>query len=168
MGMPLLPVETFLKYQDVMGLRPNLGEKFAEGKMPSFFANFFGWKELAQTVDTVYRSLPPEDRSRCGIFCRNYMQAGAIDFYGGPIGLPRAIAGHNNYWLWGTHGYSGEVMIILGGTVEELKKTFEEVSQRATYQNDYVQPMHSNIPIFIVRKMKVPMERVWPNTKMYI
>lgn len=168
LGMPLLSPERFLQYQDVIGMRPNLGEKWAEGRMPSFLASFFGWNELAAMVDTVFRSLPAEDQAKCGVFGRNYMQAGAIDFYLGKSGGPHAIAGHNNYWLWGMRGYTGEVMIVLGGSVEELKQTFEEVSERARFRNVYMQPMHSDISIFVVRKLKRPLEQIWPSTKLYI
>jgi len=168
LGMPLLPVESFLKYQEVMGMRPSSGEKWTEGKLPSFFANFFGWDELAATVDTVYKALPADDKAKCGVFCQNYMQAGAIDFYGTRTGLPRAIAGHNNYWLWGTRGYSGEVMIVIGGKVHDLQKYYEEVTECARFRNEYIQPMHSNLPIFLVRKPKYRLEALWPRVKEYI
>jgi len=168
LGMPLLPVESFLKYQDVIGLRPSSGEKWAEGRLPAFFANFFGWKELAATVDSVYRALPPDDQVKCGVYCRDYMQAGAIDFYGGRNGLPRAIAGHNNYWLWGTRGYTGEVMIVLGNNAHDLQKYFEEVTERARFRNGYVLPLRNNIPIFVVRKPRQTLEQLWPKVKSYM
>jgi hypothetical protein len=166
--MPLLPVESFLKYQDVIGLRPASGEKWAEGRLPAFFANFFGWEELAATVDSVYRSLPPDDQVKCGVFCRDYMQAGAIDFYGGRMGLPHAIAAHNNYWLWGTGGYTGEVMIVLGNNAHDLQKYFEEVTERARFRNEYVLPLRNNIPIFVVRKPRQTLEQLWPKVKSYM
>jgi len=56
------------------------------------------WDELADVVHSVYRSLPPEDQKRCAILGQNYRQAGAIDYYGRKLGLPRALAGHNSYW----------------------------------------------------------------------
>ena len=49
LGLPLLPVESFLKYQNLIGMRPSSGEKWPDGKLPSFYANFFGWKEPATT-----------------------------------------------------------------------------------------------------------------------
>jgi hypothetical protein len=168
MALPVLPVETFLKYQGAIGWRVNSGENSAEGRLPFFQAYFLGWKELVSSVDSVYRTLPIEDRKQCGIYSGNYAIAGAIDFYGKEKGLPRAISGHNNYWLWGTRGYSAEVMIIVGGSVEELQKTYVEVSERARCHNEYVQPFFSDLPIFVVRKLKHPLERVWPGTKDYI
>jgi hypothetical protein len=168
LGMPLLPVETFIKYQDAIGLRPSGGERSAEGKLPSFFANMFGWEKLTAMVDTVYRSLLPEEQARCGIFGQNYMQAGAIDFYGRQYRLPPAIAGHNSYWLWGTHGYTGDVMIVLGSDAKGLQKYFEEVTERARFRDEYIQPIHNDLPIFVVRRPKQPLSQLWPKVKNYI
>ncbi len=167
LGMPLLPVESFIKYQDAIGLRPSSGERFAEGRLPSFYANMFGWKKLTAMVDTVYRSLPVEDQMKCAIFCQNYMQAGAIDFYG-QSGLPHAICGHNSYWLWGMHEYSGDVMIVLGSNAGDLQKYFGEVTERARFRDEYIQPIHNDLPIFVVRKPKQPLASLWPKVKEFI
>jgi Dolichyl-phosphate-mannose-protein mannosyltransferase len=168
LGMPLLPVESFITYSNAIGLRPSSGERYAEGKLPSFFANMFGWQKLVATVDTVYRSLSSEDQCACGIFCQNYMQAGAVDFYGRQCGLPSAISGHNNYWLWGMKGYTGDVMIVIGSNAKDVQKYFEEVTERARFRDEYIQPIHNDLPIFLVRKPKYPLAALWPGVKEYI
>lgn len=168
LGLPLLPAESFIKYQNAIGLRPSSGERHAEGKLPSFFASMFGWKDLVAVVDTVFRSLPLEDQARCGIFCQNYAIAGAIDFYGGGCGLPHAISGHNNYWLWGMRGYTGDVLIVLGGNADDLRRYFGEVTERARFRNEYVQPIHNDLPVFVVRKTKQPPALLWLRVKNYI
>jgi hypothetical protein len=168
LGLPLLPVEGFMKYSEALGLHASSGEKHAEGKLPSFFANMFGWQKLTAVIDTVFHALPSEDQARCGVFCQNYMQAGAIDFYGRQYGLPHAISGHNNYWLWGMRGYSGDVLIVLGGDPRDLLKSFEEVTERGRFTDEYIQPMHSNLPIYVVRKPKAPLAPQWPRVKSYI
>jgi len=167
LGMPLLSVESFINYQNAIGLRPSSGERFAEGRLPSFYANMFGWKKLTAMVDTVYRSLPVEDQTKCGIFCQNYLQAGAIDFYG-QSGLPHAICGHNSYWLWGMRGYTGDMMIVLGSNVGDLKKYFGEATERARFHDEYIQPIHNDLPVFVVRKPKQPLAVLWLKVKDYI
>jgi hypothetical protein len=167
-GMPLLPVDTFIQYQNSLGIRPASGERYAEGQLPFFFTNMFGWKKLAATVDAVYHSLPLEERVNCGIWGQNYMLAGAIDFYGGQFGLPRAISGHNSYWLWGTLGYTGKVMIVLGINADTLKKYFGEVIERARFRDEYIQPIYNDLAIFVVRKPKRPLASLWPGIKSYI
>lgn len=168
LGMPLLPVESFIRYQNAIGLRPSSGEKHPEGELPSFYANMFGWKKLVAMVDAVYRSLPLEDQGKCGVFCQNYMQAGAIDFYGAQYLLPHAISGHNNYWLWGMQGYTGDVLIVLGSNAGNLHEYFEEVTERARFRDQYIQPIHNNLPIFVVRKPKQPLVLLWPKVKEFI
>jgi hypothetical protein len=167
MGMPVLSVEEFVKYQNTLGLRPSSAERIAEGKLPSFFASMIGNDKIVVLVDSVYRSLPAEDRGKCGIFCENYSLAGAIDFYGRDSGLPRAICTHNSYWLWGMHGYTGEVLIVVGSNAASLGKYFGDVSVQARFRNEYVQPMYDNLPVFVVRKPKQPIPPLWPGLKHY-
>jgi len=57
--------------------------------------------------------LPAEDRAKAAILPKNYGEAGAIDFFGPPLGLPRALSGHQNYWYWGPRDYTGDVIIAL-------------------------------------------------------
>src|SRR6266571_4343604 len=69
--------------------------------LPQHFADRFGWKEMVRSVARAYHSLPSYDQKRAAIFCQNYGQAGAIDFFGPTYGLPPAISGHQNYFVWG-------------------------------------------------------------------
>jgi len=167
-GLPLLPPEGLIKYSNALGIHASSGERSAQGRIPWFFATMFGWEELVAKVDDVYRTLPPEDQAKCSIFCRNYMQAGAVDFYGWRYHLPQAICGHNNYWLWGLRGYSGEVMIVLGGKVDELKQYYEDVTEFGRFEDEYIQPIHNNLPIFVVGRPKQPLALLWPKIKNYI
>ena len=51
---------------------------------------------------------------------KNYGEAGAIDFFGPALGLPAAISPHQNYWLWGPREYTGDVIIALQYSRDEL------------------------------------------------
>jgi len=167
-ALPVLPVDGFIRYSRALGVKPSSGERFEEGDLPSFFANMFGWDKLADVVHSVYESLPPDDQKRCAIFGQNYMQAGAIDYYGRRLGLPRALAGHNSYWLWGFGNQSNEVMIIIGGQRDDIAKFFDEVEQKAVFRDPYIQPIHNNQPIFVVRKPKKSLGEIWPLIRFYI
>ncbi|MFB3905014.1 MAG: ArnT family glycosyltransferase [Acidobacteriota bacterium] len=168
MALPILPVDSFIRYSRALGAKPSSGERFKEGDLPSYFANMFGWDELARVVHSVYESLPPEDQRRCAILGRNYMQAGAIDYYGRRLGLPRALAGHNSYWLWGFGSQSNHVMIIIGGRRDDLAKAFGKIEQKGVFRNRYIQPMHSDQPIFVVREPKMSLAEIWPLIRFYI
>lgn len=168
MALPVLPVDTFIRYSETLGMRPASGERYAEGKLPSYYANMFGWEKFAALVDSVYCSLSPEEQAHCGIYGQNYMQAGAIDFYGRQYGLPHALSGHNSYWLWGRGEQLSEVMIVVAGSERDLKEIFEDVEERGRFLDDYIQPIHNNLPIYVARKPKVPFKAVWPKVRFYL
>jgi len=167
-AMPVLPVETYIKYQDFLGIQAPKTEKHKFGKLPQGYADMFGWENMVATVAKVYNSLPPEDRAKCAIFAGNYGEAGAIDFFGKKYGLPKAISGHNNYWLWGPGNHTGEIVITVGPRLEDVKKTFDQVELGATVVSEYAMPYESNLPVFICRKPKMSLKELWPRVKSYI
>ena len=73
------------------------------------------WLVLAAQVAEVYRTLPADEQKEAVFLGNNYGEAAAIDVLGRPLGLPPAVSGHNNYFLWGPQGHDGSVVIRLGG-----------------------------------------------------
>jgi 4-amino-4-deoxy-L-arabinose transferase-like glycosyltransferase len=65
--------------------------------MNSDVGETIGWPDLTHTVAAAYRRAGPE----AVIFTSNYGEAGAIDRYGPPLGLPAAYSGHNAFGYWG-------------------------------------------------------------------
>ena len=113
----------------------------------------------------MYNALPPADRAKAAIFGQDYGQAGAVDFYGPKLGLPKAISGHLTYWYWGPRGYTGEVAIVLGDTREALARLFESVEEAALVSHPY--SMRSqNFTIYVCRRPKGwTFKEVWPRLK---
>ena len=81
--------------------------------LPQYYSDELGWEPMVAEVARIFHSLPPDVQARTGIKASNYGQAGAIDYFGEKYGLPKAICEHQNYWFWGTHGYTGESMILV-------------------------------------------------------
>lgn len=133
-GLPVLPVETFIRYQRFLGIEPPRTEKLKLAELPQLYADMFGWEEMTRTVARVYNNLPPEERERCAIFARNYGEAGAIDFFGPRYGLPKAIGKHQNYFLWGPRDYTGECVITIGEKLEDVRKSFDQTEHLAERQ----------------------------------
>jgi hypothetical protein len=138
------------------------------GPLPQGFADMFGWPEMIGKVAEAYNKLSPEEKTKCGIFAQNYGDAAAVDFFGPRYGLPHALSGHNNYFLWGPDGYTGEVMIVMGDRREALEKYFDHVELGAVFQNPYVMPYENNMGIWICRGAKVSLRDLWPHLKVYI
>jgi len=168
-AVPVMPVEAFLGYENFFPTFFRIRtERDATAELHQLYADMFGWDELARTVDRVYGALPPEDRGDCAIFAGNYGEAGAIDYYGPGLGLPRAISGHNSYFDWGPRSYSGRCMIIVGERSAQYKEYFASASLVATVPNPHGMPIEQNIPIYVCRKSLEPLPKLWPHFRMII
>src|SRR6266540_1990558 len=111
--VPILPPGKLAVYMRAIGLQLPRTETSHTAPLPQIFADQFGWQEMVGSVGHVYNHLHPEDKKRAAIFCQNYGEAGAIDFFGPKFGLPPAISGHQNYFLWGPRDWTGEVALVL-------------------------------------------------------
>ena len=164
-AMPLLPPQTYLRYTRAIHLSPPQIEHRKASALPQLFADRFGWPEMAQAVAKAYFALPPAERERCAIFGNDYGEAGAIDFYGPALGLPKAISGHLTYWYWGPRGYTGDVMIVLGDRREVLEREFEDVEAVAEIGQEYAMAQE-HFTLFVCRKPKGwTLASAWPRLK---
>jgi 4-amino-4-deoxy-L-arabinose transferase-like glycosyltransferase len=165
-AMPMMPPEKFIAYEEALGIVPPKTETQQLGRLPQQYADMFGWPEMAATVAKVYGSIPPDRRAACGIFANNYGEAGAIDYFGRGYGLPPALSGHQNYWLWGPRGYTGECLIVVGGRRESLESFYNDVVLAAEADHPYAIPYERHLPIWIVRGLRGgSLERFWPDLK---
>jgi 4-amino-4-deoxy-L-arabinose transferase-like glycosyltransferase len=167
MVKPLMSVDDFVRYAAAIGAAPDSGERHEEGRLPQFFADRLGWRELAQTVAGVYDALPPEERAVARVFGQNYGQAGAIDHFGPALGLPPALSGHNSYFLWGPGDWNGEVLIVIGDRRERLLELFESVELGAEFTCADAMPYEARKTIWIARRLRMPVEELWPRVKSY-
>jgi hypothetical protein len=113
----MLPADAVESYVRAIGLSMNGGGKLV---LPQWFADRFGWEEMTATVAEVYQSR--RRKSQVATLARNYGEADAINFFGDEYGLPRAISGHNNHYLWGPGDASGEVVIAFGSDGQLLRR----------------------------------------------
>jgi hypothetical protein len=95
----------------------------------------------------------------------NYGEAGAINFYGPGDGIPRALSGHNQYWLWGPGGYDGSIVIRVGGDLTRYQQRCAEVTVAATFGVPYAMPYEKDRPILLCRGMHPDLRHAWPEFK---
>jgi len=165
--MPLLPVEDFIALQQRIGVKPSTGERLKLGVLPVYYADMFGWADLAETVSKAYQALPQQDRERAVFFGRNYGEAAAVDFFGAAWGLPPAISGHENYFLWGPRGHDGRVMLILGGSRDDLLNDFRSVEPVGWLNNPLGLPEESGQTLWLCRDRLEPLSKAWPRLRNY-
>jgi 4-amino-4-deoxy-L-arabinose transferase-like glycosyltransferase len=163
--LPVLPIETFLRYQSHLPFEvPKTERGFAGAALPQYYADEFPWPGLVAEVARIYNTLTPEEKVKTAIYCQNYGQAGAIDFFGPQYGLPKAISGHQNYFLWGPRDYTGEIVILIGEGEKDARKQFESVEVAGTLSNQYAF-WYENQPILLCRGLKWNLQTGWPRTK---
>ncbi len=165
--LPILPVETFIRYQAALGETPSSSENHRMGRLPQHFADMHGWEGLAATVGQVWQQIPEAERSRCAIFGQNYGEAGAIEVLGDRYDLPDAISGHNNYYLWGPRGADGSCMIVIVDDQATLAKLFRQVRLGAIYECQNCMPYESGLNIHLCRGLKGRIADLWPRVKHY-
>jgi hypothetical protein len=168
MGVPILSPAAFVRYAAAVGLQPAQAERNPLGSLPQHFADRFGWENMARTVAHVYSALPANERNVAAIVAGNYGEAGAIDYFGPALNLPRAISGHNNYWLWGYGAATGEVLITVGLSKNRLDELCSTVELRATVVSPHAMPFEANLPVYVCRKLKVPMAEAWALMKRFV
>jgi hypothetical protein len=163
--LPVLPIETFLRYQAHLPFEvPKTETSFVGESLPQYYADELPWPGMVETVARVYHSLTPEEQKRTAIFGNNYGQAAAIDFFGPQYGLPKAISGHQNYFLWGPRDYTGDIVIVLGDDEESAREHFESVTVAATLNNAYAY-RYENRPILLCRDLKWNLQTEWSRVK---
>jgi len=106
-------------------------------KLHDQFREEIGWTDLAQTVASVYESIPMEERARTGILTGNYGEGGALNLYGPTYGLPRAMAGTNSFWYRGYTEPPAETVIVVGFDLDEAGELFTSCTVAAKNTNRY-------------------------------
>jgi hypothetical protein len=167
LAIPILPLDTAAAYANFWNVDRVRVEVEPSGKLPQMFADMMGWQQQVGVVAGVFRSLPAEDQPKAAILTGNYGQAGAIDYFGASYGLPKAVSGHNNYYLWGPRENTGEVVISFGIPIEKLEPLFGHIEQAATIANEYAIPEENNLPVYICREPRMSLQKFWPRLKFY-
>src|SRR5216684_3604645 len=164
--VPVLSPDGFIAYMKYLPFKlPVMEHSHARATLPQWYSDQFGWQEIVAETAQAWDRIPADEHHDCGIFAQDYGQAGAIDFFGPRYGLPRALSGHQSYYLWGPQGYSGNCMIVLDderGVLEQLWERVEYVGRSA----DHPYALEKEIPVFICKRAKFgSLTQLWPKVK---
>lgn len=175
-AIPALSPEGFIAYSRALGKTPKAEERSAVAELPQYYADEFGWRELAAQVVGIYRGLTPEEQQGAAIFVRNYGEAAAIDFFGREAGLPPALCGHNSYWLWGPGERNRSVLIILGSSRDLAENLADlgrpdrcgKVELVGTTDCRYCMPYERGRQLFLCRDPAFDFADIWAEERFFI
>ena len=165
-AIPVLPVDTYIRYEHALGIHAPKTETSALADLPQLYADMFGWEEMTAKVAGVYHNLTPAEQRDAVVYASNYGEAGAIDFFGPRYGLPKVISGHMAYYIWGAPKREFKILIAINGDANGYRRGFGSVERVATFGNQYAMP-HERGPIYLCRDPKVDLKQLWPQTKLY-
>ncbi len=173
MSSPVLAPAAWVRYTTALHLHGDKMETLANGPLPQFYADRFGWQQEVSLVLRGFRSLSPQEQRSVCIFGNNYGEAGAIDFLasrqngGRTFRLPPAISGQNSYWLWGTHGCDPDVSIaVIGDSPEAIARKYRSVEILGRMDNPWAMPFeHKNVYLLRGRRPSAPF--YWHDEKVY-
>jgi len=156
LALPVLPVST-------------LPSGDWESKINKDLSATVGWPRVVSQIAAVAATLPPQERAHVVVFTGDYGAAGAVDLYGRRLGLPRAISGHNTYWIWGPRGATdGATTIAVDLDRAYLLTIFSSVTPAGTVDTGHgVWTEELGDPIWICRGQRVSWAAAWPAARHY-
>ena len=131
------------------------------------FLDEVGWPELAQQTAQAFDGVPADQRSSTIVLAHYYQEAGAIDFYGPALGLPRAVSPHLSYWYWAPPRMDPSTAVMINFTQDEGSRLFRDCRQVGTITNSA--GIHNNdygAPILVCTNPRQPLWKVWPELQL--
>ncbi len=162
-GLPILPPDAMAWYAAATGVtagvQTNRGELLA---LPQDYADMTGWREKVEAVAAVYRGLSREEQSDVVLYGNNYGQAGALEFYGRELALPRVVSLAGSFYLFGPGERPGRIVIFLGverSDVEDLGCA--SLTEVARVKNRWGVTEEQDVPILLCRKPRQTIQEIW-------
>lgn len=166
MALPILSPPTLIAYERTLHLKPQAAEKVGEGVLlPQEFADMLGWHDFVREVGTAWLQLPPETRAHTSVLVNNYGEAAALDVYGAEYGLPPALSGHNQYYLWALRGQPATDILRVQNNLAALRPYCTEMRPLGTTSSQYAMPYENGKGIAYCRGVHPPLATLWPKLK---
>jgi len=131
-------------------------------------ADRYGWSLMVSNLSQAYNTLPDSVRSQACIFTSNYGEASAVNFFGKSLGLPEAISGHNNYYIWGPDSCMGQILITIGVSLSTVQQSYKNVSTLTTLDCQYCISYEQILPVYLCTNPNfTSIAAVWSGTRDY-
>jgi hypothetical protein len=92
--------------------------------LPQDFGDMLGWKEMSEKVVHAWSQLSPQEKENTVIFCDNYGEAGAVNFYDAHEHLPRAWSDNASFLYWIPPDSTITNLILVTDDKQEMEHPF--------------------------------------------
>ena len=126
-SLPIFSPQKLADYYKKMNLGKSGVLKWEDQKnhlLPMDFADMLGWKEMTQKTAIAYQHLDSIEKRHCILFCDNYGEAGAVNYYGKNYKLPEALSDDASFLYWIPDSLQIDNMILVTDDKEEMQHSF--------------------------------------------
>ncbi len=121
------------KYPEKLGVL-----KWEDGKshpLPQDFADMLGWEEMARKAGKAYHKLDAAEKAKTLVFCDNYGQAGALNYYRKKYGLPVAYSDNASFLYWMPESDPYENLLLVTDDPNEMQYDFVKDFKSVTLED---------------------------------
>ncbi|HEX4849245.1 MAG TPA: hypothetical protein VFV08_00495, partial [Puia sp.] len=124
-------------------------EDLKDHPLPQDFADMLGWKEMARKMADAYNTLDSNEKKHAILFCDNYGQAGAVNYYGRQYKLPLAYSDNASFFYWMPDSLKFDNLVLLTDDENEMShpfiKDFSEAILKDSVTTEYAREKGSLI-----------------------
>jgi len=127
---PLARKAGFLRWEDLR-----------DHSLPQDFADMLSWEAMTAKAAKAYASLDSTEKAHTLIFCDNYGEAGAVNYYGPKYHLPPAYSDNASFLYWMPTDYDRfEVLLLVTDDTHEMQHKFIKDFQSVPFVDSIANP----------------------------
>jgi hypothetical protein len=126
-SLPVAKPEALANYYNKMHTKKTGALKWEDLKnhpLPQDFADMLGWEEMAQKAAKAYNSLDSSEKAHTYLFCDNYGEAGALNYYRNKYNLPETYSDNGSFLLWLPKNVQIDNLLLVTNDQQEMQHPF--------------------------------------------
>lgn len=168
LAIPILDPAPLVAYERALHIAPVASEKSGRNlRIPQAFADQLGWRDFVREIAAAYNAVPKSERTSTAILVENYGEAAAIDVYGASAGLPPALSGHNQYFLWGLRGQHPANVVYVTHHAADIEDYCTSIRPLGRTFSPYAMPYENGKIIALCSGIRPALAQLWPLMKDY-
>lgn len=92
--------------------------------LPQDFADMLGWEEMAAKMAAAYQRLDSNEKKHTLLFCDNYGEAGALNFYAHKYQLPEIYSDNASFLNWMPKNFTFNNIVLVTDDKQEMHHPF--------------------------------------------
>ncbi|MFT3932892.1 MAG: glycosyltransferase family 39 protein [Chitinophagaceae bacterium] len=109
--------------------------------LPQDFADMLSWQEMSKKMATAYHALDSNEKKHTLVFCDNYGQAGAVNYYRHQYNMPEAYSVNASFLYWMPEPIEFDNIVLLTDDANEMQHDFIKNFKSATLSDSVTSPL---------------------------